>query len=145
MLLDDDGCLCCCLPGLFGVEDSVKNNESDSSIAVRAILGGLDDRQNTSHKQFLEVVCAKCFGYCHIADLKLKLFTLSFEAKNGRNSRDGYLRIFDMDLRQITAETRLSLPDPVPIQSSPNEETLYNLGLKGLILRVPYPYGLWLQ
>lgn len=106
MLLNDDGCLCCCLPGLFGVEESVKNNESDSSISVRAILGGLDDRQNTFHKQFLEVVCAKCFGYCHIADLKLKLFTLSFEAKNGRNSRDGYLRIFDMDLRQITAETR---------------------------------------
>ena len=52
-------------------------------------------------------------------------------------SRDGFLRTFDVHLRQMTAEIRLSLSDPVNIQSSPDEDILYVLGLNGTILRVP--------
>lgn len=51
-------------------------------------------------------------------------------------SRDGFLRTFDVHLRQMTAEIRLSLSDPVNIQSSPDEDILYILGLNGTILRV---------
>jgi WD40 repeat protein len=52
-------------------------------------------------------------------------------------SRDGFLRTFDIALKQMTSEIRLSVSDPVSIRSSPDEDELFILGLSGSILRVP--------
>lgn len=103
--------------------------------------------------QFLAVGLSDRSVVCFSTDNGQEVWTLTlpgsaacdlFWSKDRRTfaalSRDGYFRIFDMDLRQMTAEIRLPLPDPVNIKSSPNEDTLYILGLNGTILRVPCPF-----
>jgi serine/threonine protein kinase len=52
-------------------------------------------------------------------------------------SRDGFLRTFDVTLRQMTAEIFLSITDPISVRSSIDEDILYILGLAGTMLRVP--------
>jgi len=52
-------------------------------------------------------------------------------------SRDGFLRTFDIELRQMTSEVFLSITDPISIRSSVDEDMLFVIGLSGTMLRIP--------
>lgn len=50
---------------------------------------------------------------------------------------DGYLRMFDTDLRVMTGEVLLSLKSPMRLRTSPEEDWLYVLDRGGSLIRIP--------
>jgi serine/threonine protein kinase/WD40 repeat protein len=52
-------------------------------------------------------------------------------------TQDGFLRIFDPHLRQMTLEYALPLRDPIRVRLSPEEKWLYILDRDGTLVRLP--------
>jgi WD40 repeat protein len=52
-------------------------------------------------------------------------------------AQDGYLRIFDTELRQMTIEYPLPIRDPIRVRLSPEETWVYVLDRDGSLIRLP--------
>jgi serine/threonine protein kinase/dipeptidyl aminopeptidase/acylaminoacyl peptidase len=52
-------------------------------------------------------------------------------------AQDGYLRIFDTGLKQMTIEYPLPIRDPIRVRLSPEEKWLYLLDRDGTLIRLP--------